>query len=165
MTDNEIMQALEHCYASGRQCTNCPCTNNIDCVQLEKYALDLINRQKAENEKLTEDYNNLIYEKDLLFDEAEAQIKAKKSEIKEWKRVVETWLMVHEKDKAEIKKLQTDNSSMQSTLAKMSMGVAEAKAEAIKEFAEKLKMANNSKLTWFNEDFDNLVKEMVGDTE
>ena len=52
LSDNEIMQALEHCYASGRQCTNCPCISNIDCVQIEKYALDLINRLKADKEAL-----------------------------------------------------------------------------------------------------------------
>lgn len=65
---------------------------------------------------------------------------------------------------AEIEKLQADNSSMQSTLAKMSMGVEQAKAEAIKEFAERLKeiYATHDGL-WIT--IDNLVKEMVGDTE
>ena len=43
--------------------------------------------------------------------------------------------------------------------------IAKAKAEAIKEFAEAVKMANTSKLTWFNEDIDTLVAEMVGDAE
>lgn len=52
MTDNEIMQALKRCYASGRDCTYCPCTSNIDCVQLEKYALDLIDRLQADKEAL-----------------------------------------------------------------------------------------------------------------
>ena len=41
--------------------------------------------------------------------------------------------------------------------------IADVHTEAIKEFADRLKMANISKLTWFNEDFDYLVKEMVGE--
>ena len=71
---------------------------------------------------------------------------------------------------AEHRKLQTDYSSMQSTLAKMSMGVEQAKAEAIKEFAERL---NDKAFHDMNDgeaivcccDIDNLVKEMVGDAE
>lgn len=71
---------------------------------------------------------------------------------------------------AEHRKLQTDYSSMQSTLAKMSMGVAETRNEAIKEFAERLKktfpqddfLRSTKRIS---EDIDNLVKEMVGDAE
>jgi hypothetical protein len=68
-----------------------------------------------------------------------------------------------------INRLQANNSSMQSTLAKMSMGVEQEKAEAIKEFAERLKSVLlgkyciNGAIT--ETIIDNLVKEMVGDTE
>jgi hypothetical protein len=69
-----------------------------------------------------------------------------------------------------INRLQANNSSMQSTLAKMSMGVEQAKAEAIKEFAKRLK-SDMSYSYLLGREFctditiDNLVKEMVGDTE
>lgn len=58
MTDNEIIKALE-CCISGQPCkeTKCPFYKKgceIDIYAVEKYALDLINRQKAEIEKLKE---------------------------------------------------------------------------------------------------------------
>ena len=69
-----------------------------------------------------------------------------------------------------IERLNINYCSMQSTLAKMSMGVEQAKAEAIKEFAERLKsyaheISCNVLLVVTKDDIDNLVKEMVGDTE
>ena len=73
---------------------------------------------------------------------------------------------------AEHRKLQTNYSSMQSTLAKMSMGVEQAKAEAIKEFAKELinRFSKNNLTQGFyvnisEIDLINLVKEMVGDAE
>ena len=56
MTDNEIIKALEKCsyHQTMRACFKCPLENNEDCKDnLQKYALDLINRQKAEIERLT----------------------------------------------------------------------------------------------------------------
>lgn len=118
MTDNEIIKALECCADEYiHSCDYCPFEKecNGDNLNLVKYALDLINRQKAE-----------------------------------------------------IEKLQTDNSSMQSTLAKMSMGVEQAKVNAIKEFAERLKsyaheISCNVLLVVTKDDIDYLVKEMVGE--
>ena len=70
------------------------------------------------------------------------------------------------RQKAEIERLQNDYLSMQSTLAKMSTGVEQAKAEAIKEFAKRLQAKAQ-----FSEDFgdaavsyddiDGLVKKMT----
>ena len=50
MTDNEIIKALEHCMDCD--CIGCP--NNIrdNCDGVESEVLDLINRQKAEIERL-----------------------------------------------------------------------------------------------------------------
>ena len=121
MTEAEVIKALELCKDPMASCSECfLVVSDRYCERtLMGNALDLINRQKAENEKL-----------------------------------------------------QSDNSSMQSTLAKMSMGVEEAKAEAIKEFAERLK---DKQQTFISDEYaykfiylieiDNLVKEMVGDTE
>lgn len=70
------------------------------------------------------------------------------------------------RQKAEIERLQNYYLSMQSTLAKMSTGVEQAKAESIKAFAKRLQAKAQ-----FSEDFgdaavsyddiDNLVKEMT----
>jgi predicted transcriptional regulator len=154
MTDNEIMQALEHCYASGRQCTNCPCTNNIDCVQLEKYALDLINRQKAEKEALIAGQETL-----------QKALAEKNAEIERFKKIETTvngfW--------SEMQKLSTFKKKRNPTLEELLEYMDNLKAEAIKEFAERLKekfsgvsLCNNG---FVNSTLDNIVKEMVGDVE
>ena len=55
LTDNEIVKALECCSKPvGENCKECP-LHLTDClkVNIEELALDLINRQKAENERLT----------------------------------------------------------------------------------------------------------------
>ena len=59
MTDNEIIKALKCCSKGiyAEVCEECAFRNegnkiNIDCFNLEEYALDLINRQKAEIEML-----------------------------------------------------------------------------------------------------------------
>lgn len=180
MTDNEVIKALECCADEYiHSCDYCPFEKECygDNLNLVKYALDLINRlktknnqldetiqqlaeeinrQKAENEKLTEDYNNLIYEKDLLFDEAEAQIKAKKAEIE--KLDAENDCLVKELDK------QCDEC--------VEFNVSQARKKAIEEFAKELinRFSKNNLTQGFyvnisEIDLINLVKEMVGDTE
>ena len=91
MTDNDIIKALE-CIASEKDvlCKNCAYNKYYltKCHKMTaKDALDLINRQKAEIERLkaesdtiAEDYSNLVIEKDELFDEAEKLIKKAKAE-------------------------------------------------------------------------------------
>lgn len=80
MTDTEIIKALECCITDEG-------FEGIIFVELIKDALDLINRQKTEIERLeaeadqiAEDYSNLVIEKDELFDEAEKLIKKAKAE-------------------------------------------------------------------------------------
>lgn len=57
MTDNDTIKVLE-CCANSDGCENCPCSKQCDGVEHIQYALDLINRQKAEIERL----------KDILYD-------------------------------------------------------------------------------------------------
>ena len=111
MTDNEIIEALEcHLIVDG-DCKGCPLDGIGGCFicseQLAENALNLINRQKAEIERLEYKQN------------------------KEY--------------------------------AIISSVISQAKAEAVKEFAERLK----PKLGFGNymsyAELDNLVKEMVGD--
>ena len=53
MTDNEIIKALECCSVHPMKCKKCP-YQGLECCTNEhrKNALDLINRQKAEIERL-----------------------------------------------------------------------------------------------------------------
>jgi hypothetical protein len=115
MTDNEIIKALECCanHDNVDACDDCPCLKG-ECISTTPYVLDLINRQKAEIERL--------------------------------KSPAVMQIEVSEKIEKSIK------------------------AEAVKEFAERLKeklnlndMVMGSNCA-FVEDFqiDNLVKEMVG---
>lgn len=63
MTDNEIIKALECCISDDdgtreRPCKGCPLLQDDSCSNsLRKYALDLINRQKAEIERLEKKAN------------------------------------------------------------------------------------------------------------
>lgn len=54
MTDNEIIKALECCNGWDGRCLNCPLNREgTNCKEkLNSYAFDLINRQKAEIERL-----------------------------------------------------------------------------------------------------------------
>lgn len=65
MTDNDIIKALECCSKSGwlNDCDGCPCYDETEDIQtsecqerLMKNALDLINRQKAEVERLERNF-------------------------------------------------------------------------------------------------------------
>lgn len=61
MTDNEIIKALECCNGWDGRCLNCPLNREgTNCKEkLNSYAFDLINRQKAEIERLKE-YNETL---------------------------------------------------------------------------------------------------------
>ena len=130
MTDNEIIKALECCLHRGcNECIRQPDeygTNERQCSRgLMKCALSLINRQKAEIERLQK-YYDAMEDKIQLFRECDAQVKFFKGKIQ---------------------------------------------AEAIKEFAERLKDMHKhnttsvvSLVTVFD-NINNLVKEMVGDDD
>ena len=138
MTDNEIIKALNVCKNNSLDppCAKCPFVGERYCLEvLHKSTLDLINRQRAEIERL----QGLAEE---MVDNNEA-----------WVR---------------------DNCELRNNLKT-------AKAEAIKEFAERLKEANfyefietyydNAELNFefrndlFKDFVDNLVKEMTEEKE
>ena len=115
MTDNEIIKALECCVgdADGKDCVGCLLFEFSDCQeQLNVAALDLINRQKADIERLRE-INSLLTE---VGQETQKRYEA-------------------------------------------------AKAEALLEFAKRLKREKRNLFCAENIDglIDNLVKEMVGE--
>ena len=116
MTDKEIIKAFEYCV-KNEECSLCPLFRKCPTsFELQKQALDLINRQQAE-----------------------------------------------------IERLQTENNQF----ADIGKLYSEIKTEAIKEFAERLKEnlieESYDDVQFFKvvgeSDIDNLVKEMVGDTE
>ena len=148
MTDDEIIKALEICSTTGGKCTDCPAFVKVDrsnCKKAFKGAVAIINRQKEEltkNEKIIKAANDLIV--------------TQKAEIESLIAGQETLQKyIAEKD-AEIERL----------LQKLQ----QPQSEAVKEFAERLK----EKAEYFREEkesfvpetyIDNLVKEMVGDSE
>ena len=55
MTDKEIIKALECCTTKGAKCSDCPAFKKVDRSDCKRYfrgAIDLITRQKAENDRL-----------------------------------------------------------------------------------------------------------------
>ena len=64
MTDNEIIKALELCRNENGICSDCPYSDDYtNCnTRIAKDVLDLINRQKAEVEKLQE-YYKMYYDR------------------------------------------------------------------------------------------------------
>lgn len=82
MNDNDIIEIMKVCsMASG--CKSCRFADSTDCAgEVSAFALDLINRQKAEIEKLKRDvdearceYTGLQIDKDEMFNESVALIK------------------------------------------------------------------------------------------
>ena len=126
MTDNEIIKVLEYCTTDG-WCQNCPHEKKCIEDEITQLALDLINRQKAEIERLNRNIELLaICKKDL--PEKTAKV---------------------------------------------------IKAEAVKEFADRLKENMSDDWSMFSDDgytlqvdygklielIDNLVKEMAGEAD
>lgn len=97
MTDKEIIKALEICGDDDAGCMECPFEKQYFCrTTLSSNALDLINRQQAEIERLKNSYKQCAYERDvflrenpvemaLLIDEQAEKLKTIKTEaIKEF---------------------------------------------------------------------------------
>ena len=111
-------------------------------------ALDLINHLQAQNKDLAETVHNLTIEKDALFDKAEEL----KAEIERLKDVGDN----------KTKELLRHNS----TIEELHEKIKTAKAEAIKEFAEKLRadwLFGGKDGKPYRETIDNLVKELKGE--
>jgi DNA anti-recombination protein RmuC len=140
MKDNEIMECAENCVSVSPMCICCPFdegTLTVDeCMSklLEKL-VEVANRQKAELAKKDTEIDILIRKKEALRDE----VSELKAEVEEWK--LEQCRVLH----------------------RCSEQIIEARDEAIKEFAERLK--NLTASYWLDNinkgHIDNLVKEMT----
>ena len=154
LTDKEIVKALE-CCISGIPCYKTKCPFKIkeicgdDIKALEKYALDLINRLQAE-------VNHLDNESDALL----ADIDFRDKEINELQ--------------AQNERLKEGADSLFNTLdyrleqiLKLQDNLNTAKAEAYKEFAERVKLRFSGTLSCsggvIKIAVNNLLKELVGE--
>ena len=148
MTDNEIIKALERCSTSYN-CGDCPYYCNAeDCPdRLMNDALDVINRQKAEIERLNKNYEELIYKTECLLCHATGNKFSKYTyTIQEMISFVDDYIQDCCDEVIEETK-------------------ATAKSEAIKEFIDELKNRVINKYEYTDirvfKDIDNLVKEMT----
>jgi hypothetical protein len=166
MTDNEIIKALERCNrpAGQHNCKNCPyyqskgrCTTN-----LLNDTIDLINRQQAEIVSLKNKVELLEMEKEM----------SKKDRDKATAYAMD----IIKKQDVEIERLTERNFELAEKGEKVVIAYKTAKAEAIKEFAERLKALDRLDVDvsygYGREHYteaiavnliDNLVKEMVGE--
>lgn len=84
MNDNDIIKAMERCNDPIFTCEGCPLERAGSCLNvIKKYALDLINRQKAEIERLQHIRAELSKENDRLYIASEENQKV----IKVWKDI------------------------------------------------------------------------------
>ena len=149
LTPEEIIKALECCKPDNDEgCLNCPLTNVPlpECAEiLSKESVDLINRQQAEVENCYKFIEQLKEARNLWEDKCKEQ----QAEIERLQGLLEQW-------KEEANRYQT----------LWCEDVQIARAEAIKEFAERLRelMVTDTRYILISEFTLNiLVKEMVGD--
>lgn len=148
MTDNDIIKALGCCIAGGEDdCLLCPLYSKKHCTyEKDSYIADLINRQKAEIEGL-QSVNADFHESLRLAAEANKDMQAEVERYKKYYEAMETELDSFRKDQAEVRFLKN-----------------RIRAEAIKEFAERLtERIFNCSLVDVYEHIDNLVNEMTED--
>lgn len=163
MEDKDIIKAWECCTSERtNSCFKCPFYKlcDDDNFSLVKATLDLINRQKAENNDLFCKLTGVMHSVDkwLSVDEL------KQDEVVRAITMREKTLQIVEKLHEKIEELEEEKEMLRAS-----------KAEAVKEFAERLKenvesydVATGYKITIVHaveeETIDNLVKEMVGES-
>lgn len=189
MTDNEIMKALECCNRNG-SCSKCPYDYDrarfeaeADCaLEMTADVLDLINRLKVENEDLEIKLKHFAE----FLAEAEKKNEELKAENEEVRKDIVTAEEYAWKLKAKNEALQMDNEQLKSDIINERMNlehityefdllkqeISVIEANAIKEFAERLKVdfavytdCGEHNCIYTRKVIDNLVEEMVGDSE
>ena len=84
MTDTEIIKALECCTTKGAKCSDCPAFKKVDRSDCKKYfrgAIDLINRQQAEIERLRKEVNLVSIQ----FQDVQERYEEAQTKIEQWK--------------------------------------------------------------------------------
>ena len=97
LTDNEIIKALERCVKDGYPygCEGCPYRAEDCNERLDADALDLINRQKAEIERLKNTLDDVLDREPILVERSEKYAKAEA--IKEFAERLKKELTLHRK--------------------------------------------------------------------
>lgn len=140
-TDGEIIKALQCCISTttSKACVGCPFNKQKLCDKdqwaLERYALDLTNRQKAEIEKLKSKNEILSYNADNAFQEG----------LNECRELFEP----------EIK-----SEAYKEFAERLKMSI---KANVVETLCNDVKGVYNAE--YVLDDIDNLLKEMVGEKE
>lgn len=151
MTDEQIVNWWKE-EISIAECFKSDYRDGIK-VDVIKQTVDLINRQKADNKKL----ENI----ERLADKTIATLTAENDILIRKKETLRDEISALS---AKIERLQGDNVKLHTIIPKM---LVEAKFEAIRDFAERLKKSTITKFDWNDYveiyKIDNLVKEMVGD--
>lgn len=158
MTDNEIIKALECCANNPNDSvcyeSKCPLFGQKCIDVLSKNAIDLINRLNAENENYS--HNNRTMAKEIrdlqkVLEMAKAEIEKHEKHIDKLNDQIEHLVFANDDADAEIEKLQKTTEEAVSCFNRMEslynikcMELKVAKAEAIKDFAYKLKQIPNS---------------------
>ena len=160
--DAEIKKALECCLeASGVNCGKCPYCDN--CVTDENTSLmmidvlDLLNRLQADRDnykQIAENQQKITMDRGFEIKRLKEKIESLQAENKEWKRVVETWVEQHEKDTVEIERLKKGWKA-----DAIRWIIANTKAEAYKEFAERLKQLEYQSSDWSHGEHPFVVEE------
>ena len=181
MTDAEIIKALEWCTDTIPPCHACKYDEDTytsdECMgELMKDALDLINRQKAELDGQDVEIMRLKHEIERL-QQLQKPTGAGGFKVENGKVVYYSDMLNgyrHEyKDLDEIVKelnlyMHTDYKNIE-LISHYKGKLQTTKAEAIKEFAGRLKEKKTNievmRMPFLNRDIDNLVKEMVGDND
>ena len=164
MTDREIVKALES-YIKDIACAKCGFKDNYLLIVI-KNALDLINRQKADYDRLQKSYlrNQEIFAEQSLENE---RLKAENERL-------QNILICFMDALGKVRKIDDiDEISLIPLMSELNKQYrAELKAEAYKEFAEKAKEFMHNKFKALDEyefeyiterDIDNLIKEIIGE--
>ena len=161
LTDNEIIKALECCCGTAHDsCRDCP-YDDIGCEdELEKDALNLINRQKAEIEKLT----NKLEQREEMMANLGVELTAMRSAANSYK-------LQYEKTQVVVERLENSLAIAKKELKRYTKSKQEVVNNVIKEFWKKIKKYCKREICFFTPEEeseliqygDNLVKEMAGD--
>lgn len=170
MESNDIIKALE-CYINHQDCDKCKyCIDTYFCdnAQIVKDAVDLITRQQAELENLKVENQSLRSAANSLkmhYEEAQAEIESLKQRNTVCEAANRCIVWQRDRRDQEIKELH-------SQIAGLNIYKSKIKAEAVKEFVERIKEFMHNKFKALDEyefeyiterDINNLLKETVGD--
>lgn len=174
MTDEEIIKALE-CCTKHTKCMECSNLGNVDCMtKVMQNSLDLINRQKAEIERLrnTVKTDFLTVTEKLKLSQSEI-VELKSETIKEFAenitKIFVRYSHLHKyADQARTKTIESAEGyeiEMQSVWDVLSLKKYEmAEYEEMSELQKNIEIiAKERLLTELEKDFRLLVKELVGD--